>query len=323
MSAGEPSRDGHAAAPSREEVVAFLSEHHGATISDVEPLTGGFWSSAWGYRANGDDLVLRLGSVLEGFHADRAAMQFASDELPVPPVHEIGAALGMSYAISERRRGRFLEEVEPSLALSTGPSVVGLLAAMYRVGGDPSMPVDWWSEDPDDRTWRQQLLAGLVDDPSARVSGWRATIAADPELDSLYRRCEDEVAALVERCPERRDLVHGDLLHRNVLVSDDASRVNAVFSWKCSLRGDFLYDVAWCSFWGAWHRGIAAADVWERVLSSPHFADGLDDAHLRHRCYQLHIGATHLGWYVWTGDTENLRAAADRLAALLAADAGG
>src|ERR1700756_4331826 len=68
------------------------------------------------------------------------------------------------------------------------------------------------------------------------------------------------VRALAGACPERRDLVHGHLLHGNVLVNPDAGRVEAVLSWKCSVRGDFLFDAAWCSFWAPWHPGIAAGD---------------------------------------------------------------
>jgi hypothetical protein len=93
-----------------------------------------------------------------------------------------------------------------------------------------------------------------------------------------------------------------------------------VFSWKCSVRGDFLYDVAWCTFWGAWHPGIAAIDVWGRLLEAPPAAgdDGaLTDAATRHHCYELQIGATHLGWYAWTGDREGLRAVADHTSHLL------
>ena len=49
-----------------------------------------------------------------------------------------------------------------------------------------------------------------------------------------------------------------------MLVSDDAARVTAVFSWKCAQRGDALYDVAWCTFWGdTFHPGIAALDAFE------------------------------------------------------------
>jgi aminoglycoside phosphotransferase (APT) family kinase protein len=40
-------------------------------------------------------------------------------------------------------------------------------------------------------------------------------------------------------------VLHGDLLHGNVLNSQDAKRITAVFSWKCSQRGDFLFDTAW------------------------------------------------------------------------------
>jgi hypothetical protein len=73
----------------------------------------------------------------------------------------------------------------------------------------------------------------------------------------------------VEACPERRDLVHGDLLYGNVLVSLDARRVEAVLSWKCSVRGDFLFDAAWCSFWAPFHPGVAATDPLSGPLQDP------------------------------------------------------
>jgi hypothetical protein len=77
---------------------------------------------------------------------------------------------------------------------------------------------------------------------------------------------------LLDACPERRDLVHGDLLHGNVLVSPDARRAEP----------------------GA-----------------------LLDAAARHHCYELHIGFTHLGWNVWTGNQADLAATARRLAEVL------
>jgi aminoglycoside phosphotransferase (APT) family kinase protein len=128
----------------------------------------------------------------------------------------------------------------------------------------------------------------------------------------MFKACAARIAQLLPACPERRDLVHGDLLHQNVLVTDDASAVTAIFSWKCSIRGDFLYDVAWCTFWGAWHPGIAAADLWKRTLAAPDLvAADLVDAAWRHHCYELQIAATHLGWNTWTGNHQELMAVAD------------
>ena len=65
--------------------------------------------------------------------------------------------------------------------------------------------------------------------------------------------------------------------------------MRAVFSWKCSARGDALFDIAWLTFW-AWPPGIAAIDAW-----SLRAARGADAA-IRHDFYELNIGATHLCW---------------------------
>ena len=135
-----------------------------------------------------------------------------------------------------------------------------------------------------------RLTDTLLDDPTRTVSGWRASIAADVELDRLYRATEQRVETLLDACPERRELVHGDLLNRNVLVSEDAARVTAVFSWKCSVRGDSLYDVAWCSFWSPWHPGVAALELWDGTKGLPSIGD---EAEARHQCYLLHIGLRH------------------------------
>ena len=126
---------------------------------------------------------------------------------------------------------------------------------------------------------------------------------------ALYRAGEARVRDLIEACPERRDLVHGDLLHANVLVAEDGSRPNAIFSWKRSLRGDFLFDTAWCTFCSAiWYPGIAAADPWDRVRREPSIrndADAWVDASERHHCYELHIGLTALASpAVWVGGPE-------------------
>jgi aminoglycoside phosphotransferase (APT) family kinase protein len=308
------------AAPSAEHVELLLRDLHGDAVEDLMPLAGGFWSTAYGYRLGRQELVLRLGDLPEGYEMDRDAMAFDGPDLPVPAVLDIGQALGRWYAVSERRHGRHLETIRPDEADVAGPAIMRLLAALRAVRTEPDAPAAWRPEGPPhESTWRRWLTDSLEDDPRRPVSGWRGTLAADADLDRLFTACADRVRSLVPSCPERRDVVHGDLLHGNVLVSEDASRISAVFSWKCSVRGDFLYDVAWCTFWGAWHPGIAAVDVWTRLLDHRPDEDpgALDDAAVRHHCYELQIGATHLGWYAWTGDRRELAAAARHTARIL------
>src|SRR4029077_17631904 len=173
----------------------------------------------------------------------------------------------------------------------------------------PDTPVVWHQGAASAASWREFLLDGLVDDPAKLVRGWSAALAADRELAALSAAVTGRVRTLVEACPERRDLVHGDLLHGNVLVSPDARRIEAVLSWKCSVRGDFLFDAAWCSFWAPFPRGIAPADPLSGLLRAPSVRaepGALRDAAARHHCYELQIGFTHLGWNVWIGDQAGL-----------------
>jgi len=306
---------------SREEVVAFLGGQRD-TPEDLEALSGGSWSSAWAYRAGGEELVVRFGPQVSWYEADRIAVAFSGPDLPVPEVREVGTApSGRAYAISVRHHGRFLEDTPVEQAGAIAPALTRLLVALYRVPAGPDTPVVWHQGAASVASWREYLLDGLVDDPGKLVRGWNAALVGDRELAALSAAVTERVRTLVEACPERRDLVHGDLLHGNVLVSPDARRVEAVLSWKCSVRGDFLFDAAWCSFWAPpFYPGIAAADPLSGLLRAPSVRaepGALLDAAARHHCYELHIGFTHLGWNVWTGNQADLTATARRLAEVL------
>ena len=292
--------------PSDAEVLGFLRAHHGAEAADLQHLGGGFWSAAYGYRIGDEELVLRINDAPDGFRADEQAMRYASPGLPVPALLAIGQAFGRWFAISSRHHGRFLEEVAAEEAHILGPTVVDLLAALREV---PDSGVDA-------PPWHDFLMDGITDVPGRHTSGWRAKVASDPAADHTFRETDSRIRALLDACPDRRQLVHSDLLHYNVLVTPSADAVTAVFSWKCSTWGDALYDLAWCTFWGRWHEGIGALDLWSRVtptLPAPEMVD----AGIRHHVYELQIGASHLGWFATLGDDDNVAWTARQLDEIL------
>lgn len=299
------------------DVEQFLVDRHGGPIESLTPLPGGFWSAAYGYRVADQDLVVRLGTIAEGFDADRAAMAFDAPDLPVPNVVAIGRAFGVGYAISERHYGRFLEDVRAEESPRSGPTLTRLLSALRTIDERPDLsvsgrPADLTTQD----SWRNHLQRELIDDGTSRTAGWRAALRREPELDRTFRACEHRIAGLLDACGERRHIVHGDLLYQNVLVGEDASTVTGVFSWKHSMRGDFLWDTAYCTFFSSWYPGIAAADPWLATLVALTPEQG-DDAGARHHCYELTIGARRLGDYLCTNDTDNLREAQRRLIEIL------
>jgi len=292
--------------PPLADVRAFLRQHHGIEPTDIEVLGGGYWSAAFGYRAGDDELVLRVNDNPDGFRDDERAMRDASAALPVPEVLAIGEGFGRWFAISRRHHGRFLEAVGADEAAALGPTVVRLLAALRAVPdrGVASTP------------WHDWLLDGITDRPGRHTSGWREKLTDHPAVERTFTAADTRIRSLLPACPDRRQLVHSDLLHYNVLVTPAADAVTAVFSWKCATWGDALYDLAWCTFWGRWHEGIGALDLWSRVAPALAPADAIDAA-VRHHAYELHIGASHLGWYATLGDTENLAWTARQLDELL------
>lgn len=299
------------------DVEQLLVSHHAEPIEALAPLPGGYWSAAYAYRVGNRDLVLRLGTLREGFEADRAAMAFSGPDLPVPQVLAIGTAFGVGYAISERHYGRFLENVRAEERLRSGPMLGSLLRALRAIQERPDLSVSGAPRAlaPQD-SWHNHLRRQLADDGTSWYAGWRAALRHDSELERLFEACESRITELLEACPEQRHVVHGDLLYQNVLVSEDASRVTAVFSWKRSVRGDFLYDTAYCTFFSLWYPGIGAADPWAATLSTL-TSDEMRDAGARHQCYELTIGASYLGGYFWNNDEKNLRVARRRLSEIL------
>lgn len=291
----------------------WLTSRYDGAVKELAPISGGFWSAAYTYRIGDDQFVLRFSDMREGFVSDTAAMQFTSPELPIPEVIEIGEALGHHYAISRRHYGRFVEDVSVEDGDAAGAAMARLLAALRSAPQTPNSPIVWHDPNGDmGLTWRDFLWNDVIDNPDSFMGGWHKKLAEKPQIDRIFTACQARIEALLPHCPERRDLIHRDLLHQNVLISEDATRVTAVFSWKCSVRGDFLYDTAWCTVWSAWHPGIAAADLWQRTINAPDLSENdLIDAPLRHHCYELQIAASHFGWNVWTGDDEGL----ERLAA--------
>ena len=302
-----------------EKVRAFLDAHFSETVSDVALLGEGAWSRAFAFRRGGKDLVVRFGSYREDFEKDQHAMVFAGPQLPVPNVVEIGDAFGGVFAVSERHGGLFLELLDVESLRRLTPNLLGLFDALRKVPVDQGASAEWPANPEEHLSWHEWLATSVEDDGNPRVGGWRGELAKDSAIEELYVRGVKALQSRLVDCPSELHLIHGDLLNRNVLVSTDALRLEAVFDWGCSVYGDYLYDVAWFTFCAPWHPGLDGLGI--RTVFRAHADEiGLDVANYGERlsCYELQIGLNNLAHNTVMKDVDERARVARRTEEVLA-----
>ena len=299
------------------QATVFLEEHYQETIDGVAVLGAGVWSEAFSFRRAGSDFVLRLGAHREDFGKDQLAAGFSANALPIPRVLEIGRAFDGHFAVSERAFGVMLDELDPGAMRQVVPSVLEMLDAARMADLSATRGYGGWDATAGNaphHTWREYVLAlaSAEDVPTSRIAGWRRHLESSPAAIAAFRTAGEHLGELVRYCPEGRHLVHGDLLNRNVMVTN--GRISAVFDWGNAVYGDFVYDLAWFVQWAPEFPAMRGID-WEAEATRHYGRIGLSVPHLHERllCYRLYIALDSLIYLAFTARLEELELEAARI----------
>lgn len=275
---------------SDEAALAFVRSRFGA-VRDFAGIGNGEWSRAYALRRGDEELIIRFSAIDEDFRKDRLAMQFGSSRLPIPEIIEIGETEGGFYAVSRRASVRFLDDCDEGKLRALLPGLCQAWDAMREADLSATTGYGIWDGDglASHLSWRDALLAVAHDREGDRIHGWWDRLLSSPTGSGPFEEALARLGQLVDFCPEERHLIHSDLLNFNVLV--DGDRISAVIDWGCGMYGDFLYDLAWFTYWAPWYpawRDIDFAAEAKRHylaigLKVPYFAERL-------LCYELHIG---------------------------------
>jgi len=301
--------------PAAAEIEPFLRQRLGQ-VEAIQAVGHGEWSRAYFFRHAGRDLVVRFSATDDDFLKDRRARALAR-ALPIPEVIEIGEVDGGYFAISGRAHGTFLEDRDAAGMRTLLPSLFTTLDLLRKVDISSTHGFGLWRGSDGAApfaTWREALLAVAS---SPRIVGWQEALKASPESQRTFDKAFAQLEREVDACPEDRHLVHSDMLNFNILVHEQ--QISAVLDWGSALYGDFVWDLAWFTFWQPWYTAWSTLDL--RRAARAHYADiGLDVSNFdeRLRCCELAIGMDGLAYQAWVGrHPENLAWTTRRLQALI------
>jgi aminoglycoside phosphotransferase (APT) family kinase protein len=277
-----------------------LRERFDGDAGPPAELRGGAWSRAYAYERSGSRWVIRFSPHREDFAKDRLAARYATEALPIPEVVEMEPVGDLWYAITPYISGAFLEELDADSFRQAIPAVLDMIGAMRAADTSAFAGSGWWEADGGGGydSWRSYLLDVGTDNPSYRTHGWRPRLAANPEAERTFEHAVAALTSLADRCPERRELVHNDLLHRNLFVAE-GGRVVGVIDWANSLYGDCLFDVALIAFWAPWYPAVDERELISQACARLESSERNVDERLL--AYQLRIGAEHIAYDAYLG----------------------
>lgn len=292
---------------------AFLHEHIGAHVQDVQEVGRGEWSVAFAYRWDGRDYVARFGLFVEDFYKDQHVGKHASASALLPRILEVGPYRHGFFALSERAYGQFLDKLDEHAMRATLPHLLETLDAVKDIELRDSSGFGLWdaSGNAPHASWQEALLDVVNDHPERRIHGWRASLEKVPDNLALFEQAAALFAGKVALCPNERHLIHNDLLNRNVFV--EKNRITALLDWGDSRYGDYLYDIAHLLYWWPWFsqwRIIDLAGEIERHYQTKQV--DMKDIHARLQCYQMHIGLDSMAYHGYTRRWENFAWSARR-----------
>ncbi|HSX31734.1 MAG TPA: phosphotransferase [Candidatus Saccharimonadales bacterium] len=301
-----------------EQVSAFLTEHLGPAVNEVQPVLGGASSQAFSYMYSGTEHIARFSSREEDFLKDELAASFAGPGLPIPHVTEIGEGLNGYFALSDRVPGRMLDGLNQHDMEQAVPSVLELLDGLRNAEITALKGYGRWNGKGIGAydTWQEHIADAGNDNIDSRMHGWKDNLAASPIGLTGFNQALEQLQKLVHFCPEDAHLIHSDLLYKNVLIEE--GHVTGVIDWGNSMRGDFLYDLAWLSFWSPWYHAMKDIN-WEQRALEHYKSIGFEVPDFKERmlCYKLHIGIDAQGWNAYQKNWDQLKAVTDKTLALL------
>jgi hygromycin-B 4-O-kinase len=292
-----------------EAVARAITSHFHSPVRNIEAIQSGESSQAFSFSIDGHEYVARINKEREGFTMDQYAHDhFSTAHLPIPKTLYIAPFDSTHFiAITERSRGRLVEELSKDEVYAALPSLIATLDAIHNT------PIETGTTYGDRRhpgkmacSWKEYLNNRAKALRQYNAIPNKAIFYDHDYVQSLITTFE----SLIQYCPNERKLVHGDFGFSNTLIH--GTTVTGVIDWEQSKYGDPLFDVAWLALWDD---HIPYVDIFFNHYTQ----QGTNVTNFKQcvLCYILHSGIGALKFFAESNQQRKYEYATKRLSLLL------
>ena len=287
-------------------VFSFVKNNFDDSISNLEFINGGEMSQAFSFQTNRGNFVIRVNTSPRSFYKDEKAFERFSDKgVPIPKIIKIGQIDHVYYfAISEKAEGRHITDLTEEEYKKILPNLLKIMDTIHDLDIKETNGYGKWNLEGNGvyNTWKEFILA--VNEFQNKEDLFKTSFLESDIWEKVY----SEVKKLSEFCPEERFLVHGDYGNNNAV--SDGEKVTGVFDWADSLYGDYLYDIAWITFWSKKSDRIKEIEDYYEIKNIYNFKQRL-------LCYKLRIGLSSLRFYAYSNQKDKYDSIKKRILDLL------
>lgn len=277
----------------QEYVFSYLKDNFDSTTSSLEFINGGEVSQAFRFKTSEGSFVIRVNKDSRSFYKDQYAFEhFADSEIPIPKIIKIGQIDDVyHFAISVKAEGKHITELTEEEYNKTLPNLLSIMDKIHSISVDSYSGFGKWNLDgvAHHDTWKDFIVS--VKEYPESGNFFETTFLEKDVWQKLYSKMEE----LMDFCPEERFLVHGDYGNNNAV--SEGGKVTGVFDWSESSYGDFLYDIAWLTFWLKKPERIKQIEDYYRAKNIPNFEKRL-------LCYKLRIGLSSISFYAYSNQKD-------------------
>ena len=273
----------------QEIVFSYLKDNFDDSVSNLEFINGGEMSQAFSFETNKGNFVIRVNTSSRSFYKDQYAYEhFGGKGIPIPEIIKIGQMDDVyHFAISEKAEGKHITVLTDDEYNKTLPSLLKIMDEIHDIDIKDTSGFGKWNLEGVGQysSWKDFLLA--VKEYPEKENLFETSILEKDVWQKIYSKMEE----LMKVCPEERFLIHGDYGNNNAV--SDGERVTGVFDWAESSYGDYLYDIAWITFWLKRPERIKQIEDYYESKNIPNFEQRL-------LCYKLRIGLSSISFYAYS-----------------------